>query len=685
MLTDAVLCCTLPNMTTSCLAPPLHVGLSSPSTQGRLTLKPYDREQQASDLRVPPKPSQYPGTRSCSQTTLASSNDTLVEKITSPSALPRPQMPLIPVDSGLGGSGTKIITIHAFRHWYPTLTDVFVPKIERFVPLPDLKPSGTWREDQSLPYLVEQLTLITTWKDLSVRDAEIIRLLPMAFADSIRSFAKNHIQQALFYDKPASEKYQRLTQNWLKIEFVFTALLKSIVAGVARRLRQDTSSCWDHFSELIAIHLGSMDCIICPPYLEEECNLRMNQRKLATQREGFSACIQYNSGYDLNILRSPDFLTLQLIEHTPIEGKYIIIVPTYRYGGGVAGEQSSNITYSLDSNIPWLTRQDNAWSGYIPSFDSLTEWSTPDDDIRAVTMIFSATLIEKGYGRPSLKRTVRARITLNIRRAIEASLDVSPAKQHIQHQNFLLAHSMEMLRKWHKTRLSTFEKLEPIDPTKPFIIAPPNAEEAMGRTDVPLQDRHYCCPTASLREASVKKQAGADLPDSLSSSTAKRKSPDGQAGGEEPPPKRPLTLVDLCKLYDEAVDGNKKTGKGKSEAIEGNRKTGKAKSRKQTEQPLVFSPKRSSDGSGDKEVEFDHDLSIELSLSNKLANLSLSPQKRKPGTERTILDPYGRRRNKIRGLRGYPSGAEVLQQLDGEGAFGANQYALLDGNEENMY
>ncbi|KAL8656330.1 MAG: hypothetical protein Q9210_000320 [Variospora velana] len=224
------------------------------------------------------------------------------------------------------------------------------------------------------PLVIDPVDTVLVWKGLTLSDCETLILVQkhvkacleqlledqfIAFKARLRRDGQSSLEDCLAMPEPV--------ENVIPCQFYFTrieltqAVSRALEKTISRRNANESRP----FHDLLRLYLWSRDCLFDLPNASGYTALNGQFRCLMDS----GACCPSSSV--IEALCTPDHLSFEGLDVLPQEGSQIIIKPHYQANAPRrAGDPFTLVTYSLESNHPWLhwCDQAGAFRGHVPCF-----------------------------------------------------------------------------------------------------------------------------------------------------------------------------------------------------------------------------------------------------------------------------------------------------------------------------
>lgn len=312
-------------------------------------------------------------------------------------------------------------------------SDLYRPVIRAY-------PSEHCREASSTPNLdflrfsppVEHIDVSTTWKGLSMADAQCLFQLGRVFKESLEHLLANLCHEQ---DRKCKREYSMThasgQSNSGTPTFLFQACFSrtELISTMIRLLtssREKPVSFYviDYHKRLLPFYLASCDYLTDierEGFQHTAMDLYMHYGQLATQE--LPSTIVADTGW------CPDFLTFEELTVLPREGEELRIIPLYNSHAKTRLENyQRDLRYSLESPLPWLTWHDQikGFRGIVPMYSEIrgTEGGFgkvypggregPYAVVNLLRVEIKALLTSYYQPHLRLERSVRVRLTIKV-------------------------------------------------------------------------------------------------------------------------------------------------------------------------------------------------------------------------------------------------------------------------------
>ena len=273
---------------------------------------------------------------------------------------------------------------------------------------------------------VEHIDICTTWKGLSLKEAEILFQLHQLFKESLQDLVADQLHEQ---DRKFRQQHPRNPVNdpgssdtatfYSQLIFSRTRLTDSMV-----RLLQSSREHTGGFERLLPFYLTS-------------CGYLVDIERSGAQNTAIDLQFQYNrSSVPKNPCKlaveagwSPDFLTFEQLTILPREGEELQIIPRYNSNAVFRLEDNhTDLRYSLETPLPWLTWDDQirGFKGVVPMYSEIRGTDSrfgkvyrpgrvgPHAIVNQLRIEIKALFTECCKPSLYLERTVRTRLTIRI-------------------------------------------------------------------------------------------------------------------------------------------------------------------------------------------------------------------------------------------------------------------------------
>ncbi|KAI4090011.1 MAG: hypothetical protein LQ344_005011 [Seirophora lacunosa] len=224
------------------------------------------------------------------------------------------------------------------------------------------------------PLVIEPVDTVLVWKGLTLSDCETLilvqdhvkacleQLLEDQFIDfktRLRSDSQSSLQDSLAMPEVVE------TVIPCQFYFVRTQLTQAVSKALEKTTSRRTSNGGRPFKELLGLYLWSRDCLFDLPNASGYTALNAQFR---CHMDAGACC---PSSSVIEALCTPDHLSFEGLDVLPQEGTQIVIKPHYQANAPRRpGCPFTLVTYTLESNHPWLHWNDEAvaFQGQVPRF-----------------------------------------------------------------------------------------------------------------------------------------------------------------------------------------------------------------------------------------------------------------------------------------------------------------------------
>ncbi|KAL8975254.1 MAG: hypothetical protein Q9197_000510 [Variospora fuerteventurae] len=310
--------------------------------------------------------------------------------------------------------------------------DFYQPAVRRFR---QKKLSAPIKQLNSLrrPLVIDPVDTVLVWKGLTLSDCETLILVQkhvkacleqlledqfIAFKARLRSDGQSSLEDCLAMPEPF--------ETVIPCQFYFTRieLTEAVSEALEKTISRRNANESRPFNDLLRLYLWSRDCLFDLPNASGYTALNGQFRCLMDS----GACCPSSSA--IEALCTPDHLSFEGLDVLPQEGTQIIIKPHYQANAPRRpGDPFTLITYSLESNHPWLhwCDQAGAFRGHVPRFSrnpsgngALGQFQRLGSHglhaaVHNVTIEVKASVVISYRGSGiCLERTIRVRISLRV-------------------------------------------------------------------------------------------------------------------------------------------------------------------------------------------------------------------------------------------------------------------------------
>ncbi|KAL8909035.1 MAG: hypothetical protein Q9207_000486 [Kuettlingeria erythrocarpa] len=286
---------------------------------------------------------------------------------------------------------------------------------------------------------------VTTWKGLGLSQCEDLMLIQSNVTNSLQRLLED--QFISFRSRLRSDARSSLQDSWSTPELVETVIpcrfrfdRDQVIRVVLKKLGVKDFDAKESSEQLLMLYLWSRDCFLDIPGGSGATAINACYRCYVDA----GACCPSSSA--LETVWAPDYLAVEGMDVLSPEGSSITIKPRYRMGAprGLK-DPSTLVTYSLESNHPWLRWDENAgaFQGHVPHFSEDPNSSTPLGQARRhgrqgshntihVLGVEIKALVVITYPDSAvcLERTVRTRVSLKVAPAATRSSQAHISYQH---------------------------------------------------------------------------------------------------------------------------------------------------------------------------------------------------------------------------------------------------------------
>lgn len=251
--------------------------------------------------------------------------------------------------------------------------DFYQPVIRRFHDI-GLSASNHSLNTLRHPPVIEPIDTVTMWKGLTLDGCETLlliqkytkacqeQLLEDQFI-SLKTRLRN-ARQSTFQDSWAMPDCMETVIPY-RFRFYRAQLVQAVTEALEMTADPYESRDGRHSDELLMLYLWSRDCLVDLP--NQAGYTAMNARFRCSMDAG-AYC---PSSSTVEALWTPDHVSFEALDVLPQEGSEIVIKPHYHANAPRRpGDPFTLVTYSLESNHPWLHWYDEAgaFQGQVPRF-----------------------------------------------------------------------------------------------------------------------------------------------------------------------------------------------------------------------------------------------------------------------------------------------------------------------------
>ena len=273
---------------------------------------------------------------------------------------------------------------------------------------------------------VEHIDVCTTWKGLSLQEAELLFLLHQTFKESLQDLIADQLNEQ---DQMFREQHSRssisgfessdTTTFCSRLIFSRTRLTESMV-----RLVQSSRE-----------HTRASESLL--PFYLTSCDYLVDIERSGERNTAIDLLFQYNrsslpenpSKLGVEAGWSPDFLTFEQLSILPREGDELKIVPKYNSNAVFRIDgYPTDLRYSLETPLPWLIWDDQlqGFKGTVPMYSELRGTDNrfgktyrpgrvgPHAIVNQLRIEIKALFTECYQSSLYLERCVRTRLTLRV-------------------------------------------------------------------------------------------------------------------------------------------------------------------------------------------------------------------------------------------------------------------------------
>lgn len=270
--------------------------------------------------------------------------------------------------------------------------------------------------------LFEYIDVTTTWKGMSLTDAEVLFLIHQVFKTSLESVLLEHLRnfhQQLQEEASRCRTRQIYSSTLIRqMNFSRGHLMQTMIWMLRPRGN------WDVYLRLLPLYLSTCDCL-------KQVEGDESQDTAIEVRICYTEDSWYLNppGPVVEPAWIPDRLDLGQVQQFQREGQELIIMPYY-YTQSFSEEKDKDvqISYNITSSQSWLSWDDSigGFKGILPMYSELQGRddrrhkvypASPEDSyaILNILRIDLKALVTKGrLPGPRLERTLRARLTFKI-------------------------------------------------------------------------------------------------------------------------------------------------------------------------------------------------------------------------------------------------------------------------------
>lgn len=324
---------------------------------------------------------------------------------------------------GNHGLNKTQLNIQGLNRYQFSPSDMYKPVV-RVYPAPygrGTKEANVMDYLRSAPFL-EYIDVTTSWKGMSLTDAEVLFQIHQVFKASLESVLVEHLRDLHQQFQQESSRYHTddVYSSTLirQMNFSRVHLMQTIIWMLRPRRK------WDVYLRLLPLYLSTCDCL-------QQIEGDESQATAIEVRVCYNEASWYLSppGPVAEPAWIPDRLDLGQIQQFQREGQELIIMPYY-YTHSFSGEKDDDvqISYSITSCQPWLSWDDSigGFKGTLPTYSELQGRgdlhykvypASPEDPYAIVNIlrVDIKALVTKGrLSSLRLERTLRARLTFKI-------------------------------------------------------------------------------------------------------------------------------------------------------------------------------------------------------------------------------------------------------------------------------
>ena len=306
--------------------------------------------------------------------------------------------------------------------------DLYKPIVRHHIPLPSKPLHPSHYIHSKTP--IEHLGVCTTWMHLSIAHAELLYEMHRLFTWSLEEILHPQLADLDTFEKEKERPYMGNSSSNLvdthPLEFNLLDLLQMMLQRLpSNHFCSTSANPFEELQELILLFLVSQDCLESCQQYGSPHDVAVNIGLLPSN----SLAANLEVPGIAQIFRKLDYLTFEGLDHVPLEGEKIVIIPQYRRGILVkTNDLYTDLLFELCPPLPWLHWDEGieGFKGIVPEFTnklSRTQLGQSfiglNGDLKTVFKYMSvevkATLKEHHpTSHVCLKRTIRARINLKV-------------------------------------------------------------------------------------------------------------------------------------------------------------------------------------------------------------------------------------------------------------------------------
>jgi len=315
---------------------------------------------------------------------------------------------------------------------YASASDLYGPVIRAY-PAEDGRAAGS---ATTLDYLklrppVEHIDVCTTWKGLSLTEAELWFQLNRIFKTCLENLIADQLQEQ---DQEFRQQQSRSAPNVVKSSATFTFCCRS---DFSRTKLSESMIRLLQSSQDYILGFQTSDLKKLLRFFLTSCDYLVDIERTGSQNTAIDLRFQYSQPLvpqgppklAVEAGWSPDFLTFEQLTIVPREGHELRIVPRYNSNAVFRIDgQHTDLRYSLETPLPWLTWDDQiqGFKGVVPMYSEIRGMDSkfgkvyrpgrvgPHAVVNQLRIELKAMFTECYQPSLRLERTVRTRLTLRV-------------------------------------------------------------------------------------------------------------------------------------------------------------------------------------------------------------------------------------------------------------------------------
>lgn len=329
-------------------------------------------------------------------------------------------------------SDTPEVDVRGLSLGYASALDLYRPVIRAY-PVEDGRAA---RSATTLDYLklrppVEHIDVCTTWKGLSLMEAELLFQLNQIFKTCLENLIADQLEEQ---DQGFRQQQSRSVTNVVGSSATSTFCSRSVFSRT--ELSESMVRLLQSSQEYI-LDFQTSDLKKLLPFYLTSCDYLVDIERSGSQDTALDLRFQYSQpllpeGPPKLVVEagwSPDFLTFEQLAIVPREGHELRIIPTYNSNAvfRIVGHHT-DLRYSLETPLPWLTWDDHiqGFKGIVPMYSEIRGIESrfgkvyrpgrvgPHAIVNQLRIEIKAVFTECYQPSLRLERTVRTRLTLRV-------------------------------------------------------------------------------------------------------------------------------------------------------------------------------------------------------------------------------------------------------------------------------